>query len=154
MIVKQDGAKGLYRGSLLSMSRSILGSGANLASYSLMKEHLILEKGWADSAILDMVCGLTSGLVSWYVEFSILILVAHKNGSIFMNPVDVTRTRYYNQQYINGKGVQYSSGVQAAMTIAKTEGPLAFYRGFLTHFLRIGPHFCRMLSFQIPGSSC
>jgi solute carrier family 25 protein 34/35 len=66
VIVKQDGIKGLYRGSLLSMSRSILGSGANLASYSLMKEHLILEKGWADSAVLDMVCGLTSGLVSWY----------------------------------------------------------------------------------------
>ena len=61
-----------------------------------------------------------------------------------MNPVDVTRTRYYNQQYVNGKGVQYSSGVHAAATIANTEGPLAFYRGFLTHFLRIGPHFCRM----------
>lgn len=71
VIVKQDGFKGLYRGSLLSVSRSILGSGANLATYSLMKEHLILERGWADSALLDMVCGLTSGLVSWCSFYTI-----------------------------------------------------------------------------------
>ena len=125
-IVKEDGIKGLYRGSLLSMSRSILGSGANLATYSLMKEHLIIQRGWADNAWLDMVSGLGSGVVS----------------CIFMNPVDVLRTRYYNQPYKNGKGVMYSSGIQAATTILKNEGPLAFYRGFLTHFLRIGPHFC------------
>lgn len=47
------------------MSRSILGSGSNLATYSLLKEYLIIDKGWADNVTLDMVAGLASGAVSW-----------------------------------------------------------------------------------------
>jgi hypothetical protein len=67
-----------------------------------------------------------------------------------MNPLDVVRTRYYNQPYIAGNGKIYSSGIDAFKTIFRTyfifitgtEGLTAFYKGFLTHFLRIGPHFC------------
>ena len=59
-----------------------------------------------------------------------------------MNPVDVTRTRFYNQTYENGIGTMYTSGVDAFKKIMKNEGPTAFYRGFISHFLRIGPHFC------------
>jgi solute carrier family 25 protein 34/35 len=110
------------------MSRSIVGSGANLASFSLMKEYL-MERQWKDNAFLDMVCGLSSGVVS----------------CIFMNPIDVVRTRYYNQPYTNGKGALYCSGYDAIQKIWSIEGPQAFYKGFVTHFLRIGPHFCRIL---------
>ncbi|KAI9104116.1 mitochondrial carrier domain-containing protein [Phlyctochytrium arcticum] len=125
-IWKEDGFRGLYRGSVLSMGRSVFGSGSNLAAYSLMKEHLIDKRKWADNAWLDMVCGLASGVVS----------------CICMNPIDVTRTRYYNQPYENGKGLVYSNGFDAIKKIAKNEGPTAFYKGLTTHFLRIGPHFC------------
>ena len=59
-----------------------------------------------------------------------------------MNPVDVLRTRYYNQQYINSVGVLYSSGWDCAKKVVANEGLSAFYKGFVTHFLRIGPHFC------------
>jgi hypothetical protein len=115
------------------MFRSIMGSGSNLATYSLMKEHLILSRGWSDSIYLDIICGLASGVVS----------------CIFMNPTDVARTRYYNQKYVNGKGVTYSSGIDAARTILRKEGALAFYTGFTSHFLRIGPHF--VLTFLFLG---
>ncbi|KNC98752.1 uncharacterized protein SPPG_05734 [Spizellomyces punctatus DAOM BR117] len=125
-IWKEDGFRGLYRGSVLSMGRSVFGSGSNLAAYSMMKDHLISERKWADNAWLDMVCGLASGVVS----------------CICMNPIDVTRTRYYNQPYQNGKGVIYANGLDAIKKIAKNEGLTAFYKGFTTHFLRIGPHFC------------
>jgi Mitochondrial carrier protein len=64
-IYKKDGVKGLYRGSVLSMGRSIVGSGANLTSYSLLKEHLTVERHWKDGVLTDMVCGMASGLVSW-----------------------------------------------------------------------------------------
>ena len=124
---------GLYRGSTLSIFRSILGSGSNLATYSLLKEHLILSRGWSDAIYLDVICGLSSGVVS----------------CIFMNPVDVARTRYYNQKYVDGKGVTYSSGLHAAKAILKKEGALAFYTGFTSHFLRIGPHF--ILTFLFLG---
>jgi hypothetical protein len=124
-IYSREGISGLYRGSLLSMSRSIVGSGANLGSFSIMKEYL-MENGWKDNAILDMVCGLSSGAIS----------------CVFMNPIDVVRTRFYNQPYNNGKGELYKSGIDATQKIWANEGPKAFYKGFITHFLRIGPHFC------------
>lgn len=34
----------------------------------------------------------------------------------------------------------YSSGLDAAAQLASLEGPLAFYKGALTHYLRLGPH--------------
>ncbi|KAH6563507.1 hypothetical protein BASA62_008470 [Batrachochytrium salamandrivorans] len=108
------------------MFRSIVGSGTNLAWYSLMNEYLTVEMKWKDNALLDMVCGLSSGIVS----------------CAFMNPIDVVRTRFYNQPYVNGKGELYSSGLDAVRKIAHNEGFRAFYKGFFTHFLRIGPHFC------------
>ncbi|KAJ3023823.1 UNVERIFIED_CONTAM: hypothetical protein HDU68_008436 [Siphonaria sp. JEL0065] len=121
-----DGLKGLYRGSVLSMARSFVGSGVNLATYSMMKEYLILKKNWKDDWVLDMFAGMTSGVMS----------------CVAMNPIDVVRTRYYNQPYVNGKGTLYSSSGDAIKHIVKVEGLSAFYKGFTTHFLRIGPHFC------------
>ncbi|KAJ3029514.1 UNVERIFIED_CONTAM: hypothetical protein HDU68_011907 [Siphonaria sp. JEL0065] len=121
-----DGLKGLYRGSVLSMARSFVGSGVNLATYSMMKEYLILKKNWKDDWVLDMFAGMTSGVMS----------------CVAMNPIDVVRTRYYNQPYVNGKGTLYSSSGDAIKHIVKVEGLPAFYKGFTTHFLRIGPHFC------------
>ena len=59
-----------------------------------------------------------------------------------MNPIDVVRTRYYNQPYVNGEGALYTSGLDAVRKISEKEGFKAFYKGFTSHFLRIGPHFC------------
>ncbi|KAH6566530.1 hypothetical protein BASA60_009464 [Batrachochytrium salamandrivorans] len=120
------------------MFRSIVGSGTNLAWYSLMNEYLTVEMKWKDNALLDMVCGLSSGIVS----------------CAFMNPIDVVRTRFYNQPYVNGKGELYSSGLDAVRKIAHNEGFRAFYKGFFTHFLRIGPpflsHIC-IFGFDLDG---
>jgi len=125
-VVRKDGFKGLYRGSLLSVGRSVVGSGTNLTTFTMTKEYLMLKRGWNDSKMLDIICGLGSAVIS----------------VICMNPIDVVRTRYYNQSYVNNKGVLYSSGTEAVRKIFVTEGPKAFYKGLLTHFFRIGPHFC------------
>ncbi|KAJ3359667.1 Mitochondrial oxaloacetate carrier protein [Allomyces javanicus] len=125
-IVAQDGTKGLYRGSAMSVGRSIVGSGANLSAFHVMKNYLMAEHGWADNVTTDMVAGMSSGLAS----------------VICMNPIDVLRTRYYNQPYVNGRGTIYASGWDAAKTVVANEGYRALYKGFLSHFLRIGPHFC------------
>ena len=47
----------------------------------------------------------------------------------------VTRTRLYN-----APPGRYAGGVDAALALARIEGPTAFYKGSLTHFLRLGPH--------------
>jgi len=36
--------------------------------------------------------------------------------------------------------VPYSGNIDCAMKILKNEGPLAFYKGFGTFLIRIGPH--------------
>ena len=59
-----------------------------------------------------------------------------------MNPIDVVRTRYYNQPpYTHNQGLLYSSGMDAVTKIMSKEGPSAFYKGISSHFFRIGPHF-------------
>ena len=52
-----------------------------------------------------------------------------------VNPVDVVRTRLYN-----APPGRYSGGADAAAQLVTLEGPLAFYKGALTHYLRLGPH--------------
>jgi hypothetical protein len=47
-INREEGIKGLYRGSALSMGRSIVGSGVNLSSFSIMREYLNVERKWKD----------------------------------------------------------------------------------------------------------
>jgi solute carrier family 25 protein 34/35 len=112
-IFKEGGIKALYRGSALSMGRSMLGSGANLTSFSLSKEYMLKKAGFKDSVAVDMFCGSLSGVIS----------------CIFMNPIDVVRTRYYNQPFKNGQGKVYKSGVQAISLIFKNEGFKGFYKG-------------------------
>ncbi|ORZ35308.1 mitochondrial carrier domain-containing protein [Catenaria anguillulae PL171] len=137
-IVKSDGLAGLYRGSGMSVARSIVGSGSNLAAFHVCKAWLMdsVEHGgcgWGDTVGTDMFAGMASGLAS----------------VICMNPVDVLRTRYYNQPYVNGKGQLYSSGIDLFHKVIKNEGWSALYKGFSSHFLRIGPHFC--LTFMFLG---
>ena len=54
----------------------------------------------------------------------------------------MTRTRLYN-----APPGRYASGLDAARVLASVEGPLAFYKGALTHFLRLGPHMILVFGF-------
>ncbi|ORY00080.1 mitochondrial carrier [Basidiobolus meristosporus CBS 931.73] len=132
-VIKRDGIVGLYRGSMMSMARSLVGSGANMSTYSLSKEYM-LRKGYEDSAWVDIVCGFYSAF--WSV--------------LCMNPIDTLRTRLYNQPTSqDGSGLLYANGLDAFKKVTSSEGYGALYKGFVTHFLRIGPHFA--LSFCFVG---
>ncbi|CAG8436174.1 1710_t:CDS:2 [Scutellospora calospora] len=118
---EEGGIKGLYRGSMISVGRGILGSAANLSSYTMLKDYAKRE-GYSDGIPLDMACSLISAFVS----------------VIFMNPLDVVRTRLYNTSSItSNQSLLSTTGI-----IIKNERWTALYRGFWTHFMRIGPHFC------------
>lgn len=75
-------------------------------------------------------------------------------GSAFLstmtiNPLDVIRTRLYNQPFdAHGNGLWYKNGVDAAIKVMRTEGPLAFYKGAWTHFMRLGPHLVLVFIFH------
>ncbi|CAH1759857.1 2669_t:CDS:2 [Entrophospora sp. SA101] len=122
-IVRQEGGlQGLYRGSTISIYRGILGSAANLSSYTMLKDYSIRE-GYKDGVPLDIGCSLISALIS----------------VVFMNPLDVVRTRLYNAKSTT---LSNESMMSSIANIVKNEGWRALYRGFGTHFMRIGPHFC------------
>ncbi|CAI2186841.1 2123_t:CDS:2 [Funneliformis geosporum] len=91
----EGGVSGLYRGSIISVHRGILGSAANLSSYTMLKDHALRE-GYPEGVPLDMGCSLLT-----------------------RQPILFT-----------------------LKTIIKNEGWRSLYRGFGTHFMRIGPHFC------------
>eukprot|EP01052_Picozoa_sp_SAG31_P013579 SAG31_NODE_819_length_11811_cov_3.315488_9_plen_122_part_00 len=66
-----------------------------------------------------------------------------------MNPADVIRTRLYNQQLdAAGQGLEYRGTGDCAMKILRQEGLAAFYKGFVPHAVRTGPHYMFIFLFM------
>jgi len=120
IMANEGGVMGLYRGSMISVYRGILGSAANLSSYTMLRDYALRE-GYPEGVPLDMGCSLLSAFVS----------------VVFMNPLDVVRTRLYNTSSKNRQSI-----FNTIKTIVENEGLKSLYKGFGTHFMRIGPHFC------------
>ncbi|KAL8360548.1 hypothetical protein RB601_007182 [Gaeumannomyces tritici] len=60
--------------------------------------------------------------------------------SFFSLPFDFAKTRLQKQQRGPDGKLPYSSMVDCFTKVAKQEGPLRFYRGFWTYYVRIAPH--------------
>ena len=125
--VREDGVLGLWKGVSPSLLRLALGSSAQLASYSHIKEYALRNEVANDGPFLHIGTSFAS------VVF----------GVTAMNPVDVIRTRLYNEQSAksqSSEGPKYKSGIDAAYKIARYEGPSAFFKGWFAHYLRGAPH--------------
>ncbi|EDQ89116.1 uncharacterized protein MONBRDRAFT_32549 [Monosiga brevicollis MX1] len=121
----------LWSGCHVNAARSALSTSANLPAYTLTKEAL-LRHGWQNAIPAHMLSGLVAGFAT----------------CVACNPVDVVRSRLYNQGGEGGQGRRlYASGWDAAVKMIRHESPLAFYKGFWAHYLRAGPHF--LLAFTL-----
>lgn len=120
-LFQNEGVLGLWKGISPSVARLALGSSGQLASYSHIKENA-LAKGYTDGPLLHICTSFIS------VVF----------GVTAMNPLDVIRTRLYNQP--TGADMLYSSGIDAAYKIARYEGVSAFMKGWVAHYMRGAPH--------------
>jgi len=60
--------------------------------------------------------------------------------SFFSLPFDFVKTRLQKQTPAPDGTVQYKGMVDCFAKVAKNEGPLRFYRGFGTYYVRIAPH--------------
>ena len=119
-LLRDEGVSGAFKGVGVSTLRGILGPGSQVFAYGEFKREAIARGADGGHVLTHILCALASASVS----------VA------CVNPVDVTRTRLYN-----APPGRYSSGVDAAwQVIASGEGVGSFYKGALTHFLRLGPH--------------
>jgi solute carrier family 25 protein 34/35 len=127
-VVRNEGFLALYKGAGMSMLRSTLGSGSNLASYSWLRENLMQSGVLPDNWLTDATCSMLSSFIT----------------AIVMNPVDVIRTRVYNNS--NAKAcptiITTKGGPMGLLLhVVRTEGVAALFKGWFASFIRLGPHF-------------
>ncbi|KAI8573972.1 hypothetical protein RHMOL_Rhmol01G0317800 [Rhododendron molle] len=114
-VFKQEGLAALWTGLGPNIARNTIINAAELASYDQVKQTLLQIPGFTDSAFTHLLAGLGAGL------FAVCI------GS----PVDLVKSRMMGDSI-------YKSTLDCFIRTLKTEGPLAFYKGFIPNFSRIG----------------
>lgn len=121
-IVQVEGVAALWTGLLPNIGRNAIINAAELATYDEFKQN-ILKSG----LLVDGVpCHLVSSLMAGFVA------------TVCGSPVDVVKTRVMNQKKVPGQPPMYNGMAHAFVKIFASEGPLAFYKGFLPNYSRIG----------------
>ncbi|KAI7908168.1 mitochondrial carrier domain-containing protein [Cokeromyces recurvatus] len=133
-IYQTEGIKGLYRGADAAMVRAGVGSAVQMPTYMMGKDILLNRFGLPDTVSTHFATSMFTG---------VLVCLA-------MNPFDVISTRMYNQGVdpLTGKGILYNGPVDCFVKLVKIEGVRGLYKGFLAHYLRIGPHTTLMFIFM------
>jgi hypothetical protein len=123
----EGGFKGLYKGWIVTSSRSAILTSSQLGAYDSIKHNLLLQK-------FKMKEGLTVHLVS-----SLLAGLCTTTATI---PFDVIKTRYMSDNSNKYKGI-----LDCVKSSYATDGPKSFFRGWLPAYCRLGPH--TVLSFLL-----
>ncbi|EFA74852.1 transmembrane protein [Heterostelium album PN500] len=123
-IIRTEGFRGLTRGMATSAQRTAVGSSIQLSTYFETKRFIINKTGMEDDIYAHLLSSLVAGLFV----------------TVGMNPFDVARTRLYYQGQGNTHGEKYKSLMDCIYKTVKVEGFFALYKGFLAHYLRLGPH--------------
>ncbi|KAG2447691.1 hypothetical protein HYH02_007151 [Chlamydomonas schloesseri] len=116
IIAREEGILGLWKGLGPNIARNAIINAAELASYDQIKQSL-LGMGMKDNVGTHLAAGLGAGF------FAVCI------GS----PVDVVKSRVMGDREGKFKGV-----IDCFVKTARNEGPLAFYKGFIPNFGRLG----------------
>ncbi|XP_060119942.1 dicarboxylate carrier SLC25A8 [Heteronotia binoei] len=116
-IAKEEGIRGLWKGTSPNITRNALVNCAELVTYDLIKDTLLKYNLMTD----NLPCHFTSAFGAGFCT------------TVIASPVDVVKTRY-----MNSAPGQYRSAVNCALAMLQKEGPLAFYKGFTPSFLRLG----------------
>ncbi|XP_077238817.1 mitochondrial uncoupling protein 2-like [Tasmannia lanceolata] len=114
-IVKQEGFKALWTGLGPNIARNAIINAAELASYDQLKQTFLKIPGFEDNVLTYLLAGLGAGF------FAVCI------GS----PVDVVKSRMMGDS-------NYKSTLDCFIKTLRNEGPLAFYKGFIPNFVRLG----------------
>ncbi|XP_062420092.1 solute carrier family 25 member 34 [Pungitius pungitius] len=125
-IYRRDGVIGLWRGVNGAVPRVMVGSAAQLATFTS-------AKGWVSHT-------------QWFTPNSWLIalIAATISGvavAISMTPFDVISTRLYNQPVDEfRRGRLYRGFSDCMLKVCRSEGLLGLYKGMGPVFLRLAPH--------------
>ncbi|XRB24230.1 mitochondrial oxoglutarate transporter [Pseudoscourfieldia marina] len=129
-IVKEDGIGGLFRGAGPTIVRAMALNMGMLASNEQAKEILVAN------GVTGMNATLGASALAGFVA------------SAFSLPFDYVKTQLQKQKPdANGK-LPYAGTLDCAMKTFAEGGPLKFYTGFPTYYVRIAPHAMFTLIFQ------
>lgn len=122
-MVKQDGVLSLWTGSAPTVTRAMLVTAAQLATYDQIKdtvsEYKVVPEGLATQVVASCGAGILASVAS--------------------NPIDVVKTRVMNMKVEPGKAAPYSGALDCAVKTVRAEGPMALYKGFIPTVTRQGP---------------
>lgn len=114
-IVKQEGFAALWTGVGPNVARNAIINAAELASYDQVKQTILKIPGFTDNVVTHLLSGLGAGFVAVCIG----------------SPVDVVKSRMMGDS-------AYKSTLDCFIKTLKNDGPLAFYKGFLPNFGRLG----------------
>ena len=114
--VQKDGVLGLWTGVGPNIMRNATINAAELAAYDQFKQ-IALGIGMPNNLGTHIVCAFGAGIAAVMVG----------------SPVDVLKTRIMNRTPGSSQSVP-----GLVISMFKNEGPLAFYKGFTSNFMRIG----------------
>ena len=119
-IAREEGVGKLYSGLGPNVIRAMLMTAGQLATYDSFKHFLLTSTGgmFTDNMLTHFTASTLAGGVA----------------TLLTQPVDVVKTRVMAAQ----PGT-YASALACAVTTLKTEGPLAFFKGTVPAFTRLGP---------------
>jgi solute carrier family 25 oxoglutarate transporter 11 len=129
-VAREEGVLTYWRGATPTVTRAIVVSVTQLATYDQFKTILKSSFGMADGIPLHFNASLGSGFV-----YSLISL-----------PIDTAKTRMQTQTAVNGQ-LQYKSTIQTMGYIAKNEGVASLWKGFGAYFTRSGGHTIFMFLF-------
>lgn len=123
-IFKENGVKGLWRGTTSQIPRIAAASAGQLSSFELTNE--FMKSKFPDQIWLSLTCA------SFAAGFFITTTMA---------PFDLIATRFYNQGTDkHGKGLFYKNVLDCTIKVYKSEGILAFFKGWTACYFRMGPY--------------
>ena len=122
-IARKEGIGALWSGAYPTVIRAMATNFGQLSFFAETKAQLQQRtqiRGQMQSVI-------ASGVAGFFAAF-------------FSLPFDFVKTRLQRQQKAPDGSVQYKGMADCFIKVAKQEGPLRFYRGFGTYFMRMAPH--------------
>ncbi|XP_060586089.1 mitochondrial uncoupling protein 4-like [Ruditapes philippinarum] len=122
-IYRESGIRGLWRGWVPNVQRSVLVNVGDLVTYDTVKRQILIKTSLPDNYIVHGISSACSGLVA----------------SIMCTPADVVKTRVMNQPIKDGRPVLYKNSIDCLVKTVKQEGFMALYKGFVPTYCRLGP---------------
>lgn len=125
-IYRRDGLIGLWRGVNGAVPRVMVGSAAQLATFTSAKEWVSHSQWFSpNNGLTALIAAMISGVAV----------------AISMTPFDVISTRLYNQPVDEfRRGRLYHGFSDCMLKVCQSEGLLGLYKGMGPVFVRLAPH--------------